>query len=289
MTAYLIAILIFAAIYGFVSLGLNIQWGLTGLINLGQVAFFAVGAYCAALLGSQGLPFFLSIVIAAIVSGALGGAVALFTPRLREDYLAIVTLGLSEFVRLVFLNEKWMSGGPDGIAGIPRPFTIPGLGSEASFLGIALGLLLLALMFSLRLARFPLGRTLLAIREDDTVVAAVGKPPLYFKTLAFILGAGFAGIGGALFASYLTYISPDMFGPNVSIYVLAAVLLGRQGSALGTLAGTAVVATLLEGTRLLKDFITFIDGVELAALRLMALGLALMLIVAIRFRPVRAR
>lgn len=287
MTAYLVAILIFASIYGFVALGLNIQWGLTGLINLGQVAFFAVGAYCAALATQAGLPFLPALVLAALLSGALGGAVALFTPRLREDYLAIVTLGLSEFVRLIFLNEKWLAGGPDGMAGIPRPMTIPGLGSETSFLVIAAVLLAVAFWFNQRLARFPIGRTLRAIREDETVVASIGKPTLAYKSLAFVLGAALAGIGGALFASYLTYISPDMFGPNVSIYVLAAVLLGRQGSTLGTLAGTAVVAALLEGTRLLKDYVTIVDGVQLAALRLMALGLALMVIVAIRYRPAR--
>ncbi|MCV3243388.1 branched-chain amino acid transport system permease protein [Mesorhizobium robiniae] len=287
MTAYLVAILIFAVIYGFVALGLNIQWGLTGLINLGQVAFFAVGAYCAALTTQAGLPLLPALVLAALVSGSLGGAVALFTPRLREDYLAIVTLGFSEFVRLIFLNEKWLAGGPDGIAGIPRPVTIPGLDSETSFLVIAAVLLAVAFWFSQRLAHFPIGRTLRAIREDETVVASIGKPTLTYKTLAFVLGAALAGIGGALFASYLTYISPDMFGPNISIYVLAAVLLGRQGSTLGTLAGTAVVAVLLEGTRLLKDYITVVDGVQLAALRLMALGLALMIIVAVRYGPGR--
>lgn len=287
MTAYLIAILIFAAIYGFVALGLNIQWGLTGLINLGQVAFFAVGAYSAALATGAGLPFLPTLVLAALAGGVLGGMVSLFTPRLREDYLAIVTLGFSEFVRLIFLNEKWLAGGPDGVAGIPRPPTVSGLDTESSFLVLAAGLLALAFWFNQRLARFPIGRTFRAIREDETVVASVGKPTLYYKTIAFMLGAALAGIGGALFASYLTYISPDMFGPNVSIYVLAAVLLGRQGSALGTLSGTAVVAALLEGTRLLKDHITVVDGVQLAALRLMALGLALMVIVAIRYRPGR--
>lgn len=168
MIDYFIAILIFAAIYGFVALGLNIQWGLTGLINLGQVAFFAVGAYVTALTTKAGLPFLPAVVLAALLSSVLGGAVALLTPRLREDYLAIVTLGLSEFIRLIFLNEKWIAGGPDGVAGIPRPATIPGLGSELSFLLIASVILGLAFWFSRRLERFPIGRTLRAIREDET-------------------------------------------------------------------------------------------------------------------------
>ncbi|RTM09843.1 MAG: branched-chain amino acid ABC transporter permease [Hyphomicrobiales bacterium] len=284
MAAYLVAILIFAAIYGFVALGLNIQWGLTGLINLGQVAFFAIGAYTFALLAQAGVPLIAALAAAALLSSGFGWAVALFSPRLREDYLAIVTLGFSEFIRLIFLNEKWLAGGPDGVAGIPRPLTIPGLDTELSFLVISAILLTMAFWFTVRLTRFPIGRTLRAIREDERVVASVGKPTLAYKSQAFMLGAALAGIGGALFASYLTYISPDMFGPNVSIYVLAAVLLGAQGSASGTLVGTAIVAALLEGTRLLKDYIIIVDGVQLAALRLMTLGVALMVIVVVRYR-----
>ncbi len=288
MIAYLVAILIFAAIYGFVALGLNIQWGLTGLINLGQVAFFAIGAYTFALLAQAGVPLIVALAAAALLASGFGWAVALFSPRLREDYLAIVTLGFSEFIRLIFLNEKWLAGGPDGVAGIPRPLTIPGLDTELSFLVISAILLAMAFWFTVRLTRFPIGRTLRAIREDERVVASVGKPTLAYKSQAFMLGAALAGMGGALFASYLTYISPDMFGPNVSIYVLAAVLLGAQGSASGTLVGTAIIAALLEGTRLLKDYITIVDGVQLAALRLMALGVALMVIVVARYRSSKA-
>ena len=287
MIDYLIAILIFVSIYGFVALGLNVQWGLTGLINLGQVAFFAVGAYTIALATKAGLPFFAALVLAAFLSAVLGSLVALFTPRLRDDYLAIVTLGMSEFIRLIFLNEKWIAGGPDGVASIPRPAVIPGMNSELSFLVITAVVLALAFWFVRRLEGYPFGRTLRAIREDETVVASVGKIPLFYKTQAFVIGAMLAGIGGAFFAAYLSYVSPDMFGTNVSIYVLAAVLLGAQGSSLGTLAGTVVVTALLEGTRLIKDSITFIDGVQLAALRLILLGLALMIIVVVRYRPRR--
>ncbi|MGG7539759.1 branched-chain amino acid ABC transporter permease [Rhizobium sp. Nf11,1] len=288
MIDYLIAILIFAGIYGFVALGLNIQWGLTGLINLGQVAFFAVGAYTFALLSKAGVPFLLAVGVATALSGVFGAAVAMFTPRLREDYLAIVTLGFSEFVRLVLLNEKWLAGGPDGVAGVPRPASFPGLGSETSFLVVTALALAFAFWFTRRIERYPIGRTLKAIREDEGVVTSVGKVALAYKTKAFLLGAALAGLGGAFFASYLSYISPDMFGPNVSIYVLAAVLIGTQGSSVATLLSTALVAALLEGTRLLKDYITFVDGVELAALRLMVLGLALIAIVMVRYRPGRA-
>ncbi len=283
MIDYAIAILTFTCIYAFIAFGLNTQWGLTGLINLGQVAFFAVGAYTTALATTSGLPFFLALPLAAALAGTLGGIVAMLTPHLREDYLAIVTLGFSELVRLVFLNEQWLANGPDGITQIPRPFALGAAGSEVQFLGIVALALGLCLAFCLRLGASPFGRVLMAIREDETVAEAVGKPTLAFKIQAFVIGAALAGIGGSFFAAYLTFISPDMFGASVSIFVLTAVLMGRQGSYIGTLLGVVVVSALLEGTRLLKDHITFVDGVELAALRFVVLGLGLMLIVMMRY------
>jgi branched-chain amino acid transport system permease protein len=283
MIDYAIAILTFTCIYAFIAFGLNTQWGLTGLINLGQVAFFAVGAYTTALATTSGLPFFLALPLAAALAGTLGGIVAMLTPHLREDYLAIVTLGFSELVRLVFLNEQWLANGPDGITQIPRPFALGAAGSEVQFLGIVALALGLCLAFCLRLGASPFGRVLMAIREDETVAEAVGKPTLAFKIQAFVIGAALAGIGGSFFAAYLTFISPDMFGASVSIFVLTAVLMGRQGSYVGTLLGVVVVSALLEGTRLLKDHITIVDGVELAALRFVVLGLGLMLIVLMRY------
>jgi len=283
---YAVAILVFTVIYGMIALGLNVQWGMTGLINLGQVAFMAVGAYTCSLLTLAGLPFASGLVTAAAAAAVMGVAVALITPRLREDYLAIVTLGFSELVRLVFLNEKWIANGPDGIGGIPRPGRelIGGENYELAFLGMAAAVTGLLLWLSLRIAHLPLGRVLRAIREDERVVEAVGKPSLAFKVRAFAIGAAFAGVGGAFFASYLTFISPAMFTAHVSVYVLAAVLLAARGSSYGTLAGIAVVAFLLEGTRLLKDYVPWVEGVELASLRLMALGAALMAVVVVRFR-----
>lgn len=286
MFDYAVAILVFTVIYGMIALGLNVQWGMTGLINLGQVAFMAVGAYTCSLLTLAGLPFASGLVTAAAAAAVMGVAVALITPRLREDYLAIVTLGFSELVRLVFLNEKWIANGPDGIGGIPRPGRelIGGENYELAFLGMAAAVTGLLLWLSLRIAHLPLGRVLRAIREDERVVEAVGKPSLAFKVRAFAIGAAFAGVGGAFFASYLTFISPAMFTAHVSVYVLAAVLLAARGSSYGTLAGIAVVAFLLEGTRLLKDYVPWVEGVELASLRLMALGAALMAVVVVRFR-----
>ncbi len=284
MLDYATAIAIFTCIYAFLAFGLNTQWGLTGLINLGQVAFFAIGAYTAALLMKDaGWPFAAAVAGAVVTSSLAGGFIAIVTPRLREDYLAIVTLGFSELVRLVFMNEKWIANGPDGVVGIPRPFALGAAGAELQFLGTVLITVLIVFLFSLRLQKSPFGRVLMAIREDEGVVETAGKQPLAFKIRAFMIGAGMAGIGGAFFACYLTFISPDMFSASVSIFILCAVLVGRQGFYTETLIGVIVVTFLLEGTRLLKDHITFVDGVELAALRFIVLGLGLMAIVIYRY------
>jgi branched-chain amino acid transport system permease protein len=290
MAQYLIAIVTFAAIYGLIGLGLNLQWGLTGLVNLGQVAFFAVGAYASALLLLGGAPFLVALVAAAILPAALATVVALITPRLREDYLAIVTLGLAEIIRLIFLNEKWIAGGPDGLTGIPRPLlgSAPPSDSAWLFMLATLAALVLFFLINWRIASFPIGRVLRAIRSDEILAASLGKNVLRFKTQMLAVGASMAGVAGAFYASYLTFISPAMFTAQVSLNVLVAVLIGGQGNTVGVLIGTAVVTIILEGTRFIKDYIPVLGGVELAALRMIIIGLALVVIVLVRYRKAEA-
>ena len=285
MQQYLLAILTFGTIYGMIGLGLNLQWGLTGLVNLGQVAFFAVGAYASALLLLAGFPFPIALLAAAVLPASLAALVALITPRLREDYLAIVTLGLAEVIRLILLNEKWIAGGPDGLIAIPRPFQALAPGQGAVMFAIAtLAALALFFVLNLMISRFPIGRVLKAIRADETLASALGKNVLRFKTQMLALGAAMAGVAGAFYASYLTFISPEMFTAQVSLNVLVAVLIGGQGNSFGVLIGTALVTLLLEGTRFLKDYVSLLDDVELAAFRMICIGAALIVIVMIRYR-----
>jgi branched-chain amino acid transport system permease protein len=286
MEQYLIAIVTFTAIYGLIGLGLNLQWGLTGLVNLGQVAFFAVGAYASALLLLNGANLVVALAAAAILPATLATLVALITPRLREDYLAIVTLGLAEVIRLIFLNEKWIAGGPDGLTGIPRPLLGSSSPSDSAwlFMMATLAALLLFFLINWRIATFPIGRVLKAIRTDEVLAASLGKNVLRFKTQMLAVGASMAGIAGAFYASYLTFISPAMFTAQVSLNVLVAVLIGGQGNAIGVLIGTAIVTCILEGTRFIKDYVDFLGGVELAALRMIIIGLALIVIVLVRYR-----
>jgi branched-chain amino acid transport system permease protein len=289
MLQYVIAMVTFAAIYGMIGLGLNLQWGLTGLVNLGQVGFFAIGAYAAALATVAGAPFLAGLSVAAIVPAAMATLVAAITPRLREDYLAIVTLGLAEVIRLIFLNEKWIAGGPDGLTAIPR--FLGGISADVdAALFMVATLLVVALFFFINetISRLPFGRVLRAIRADEMLSASLGKNVLRFKTQMLAVGAAMAGVGGAFFASYLTFISPAMFTAQVSLNVLVAVLIGGQGNPTGVLVGTAVVSLILEGTRFLKDYVVAFGGVELAAARMIVIGASLIAIVLIRYRNVES-
>jgi branched-chain amino acid transport system permease protein len=225
-----------------------------------------------------------------MVPAAVAAAVALITPRLREDYLAIVTLGLAEVIRLVFLNEKWIAGGPDGLIAIPRFLGGVSPAADASVFMIAtLAGVALFFVLNVAIARLPVGRVLRAIRFDEILAASLGKNVLRFKTQMLALGAAMAGIAGGFFASYMTFISPAMFTAQVSLNVLVAVLIGGQGSALGVLLGTVAVTLILEGTRFLKDYINAFAGVELAALRMIIIGVALIAIVLIRYRKAAAQ
>ncbi|RTL72946.1 MAG: branched-chain amino acid ABC transporter permease [Hyphomicrobiales bacterium] len=285
MTAYLVTILILASISAIVALGLNIQWGVAGLVNFGVVGFYSVGAYATAIVALGGGGAWGGLLAGVLASAVLSALIALLTVRLTDDYLAIVALGLAEVVRLVLLNEAWLTGGPLGISGIPRPFA--GLVTEANYPVLLLGMILLALaatlLFAEALVRSPFGRALRAVRDDDTVAAALGKDALSLRIKAFAAGGAIIGLAGALHAFYITYIDPSQFTSIVTAYAFMAVIAGGRGSNIGLIIGAGSIMALLEATRFLKDFIPFLDGTKLAALRLAMIGAGIVLLLI--FRP----
>ena len=284
MISYLTAMGIIILIYALLALGLNLHFGYTGLINFGHVAFFAVGAYTSAILTLSGWPIPLGLAAATLLAGLSAYPIGLATLRLREDYLAIVTLALSEVVRLVALNEGWLTNGPNGLAGIPRPFASLGTGTkELAYFALLLVIVLVVFLILQRLGGSPFGRTLQAIREDEDAVTALGKDVYGFKMRSLIIGAALAGLAGGLYAHYIQFVVPEQFIPLVTFYVWIAVILGGSGSNLGAIVGTVVLLTFMEGTRFLGDFLPSIDAGQIAALRFVVVGLALILL--IRFRP----
>lgn len=286
MENYLISIVTFGAFYALLTLGLNVIWGMTGMINLGLAGFFALGAYASALVTtSAALPIVVGLAVAFAVAGLAGGLLTLTTLKLRGDYLAIVTLGFSEVVRLIASNEIWLTNGTDGISGIPGPFRSSLTPGQFNLLFCVLALALVAAVLVLvqRLRNSPYGRVLRAIRDDEQVAAVAGKPVRRFKIEAFAIGAGIMGLAGGLYGHYTSYIAPDIFRPLVTIYIFLALTAGGTGNNLGAVFGAFLVMAILEGTRYIGEIVPDLPGAQIAALREILVGTLLILVM--RFRP----
>jgi branched-chain amino acid transport system permease protein len=283
---YLIAMGVSAGIYALMAVGLNVIWGLAGMINLGLVGFFAVGAYVTALSTIKlGVPIGLGMALGAAAASLVGVLVSLITVRLRGDYLAIVTLGFAETIRVVSSNAIWLTKGTDGISGIAGPWR--GAVSPEAFnllyLGIVGAIVAVSYVLAERLRVSPFGRVLRAIRDDEQVVSVAGKHVTLFKVKAFALGAGALGLAGALYAHYTSFIAPDIFVPLLTLYVKLALLTGGVGSNRGAVLGAVGIVFLLESTRFVIPHVPFISAVQGAALR--ELLIATLLIVMLRYRP----
>ena len=285
MLSYLIFIATLGGIYALLALSLNLVWGMTGLVNLGLTGFFAVGAYGSAITSHGGGSFIIGL-IAAIAASVIAGLLVTFaTLRLRDDYLAIVTLGFAEVVRLVALNERWLTNGSAGISDIRLPFRQE-LGADTAnlvYLGVISGCVLVVWLMIRRLDQSAYGRTLKAVREDQELASFAGKPVLRFKFQAFGMGAAIAGLAGALYAHQESFISPDEFDSLTTIYIFLAVTAGGVGRPLSAMLGGYCVVVFLEATRFVGTVLPFLDSLQLASLRGILVGLALFLI--LRLRP----
>jgi len=259
---YILDLAILVLTYVMLGWGLNVVVGLAGLLDLGYVAFYAVGAYSYALLATNfGWSFWICLPLAGILAAFWGVLLGFPVLRLRGDYLAIVTLAFGEIIRLVIINWQELTGGPNGVTGIPRPsfFGIPLDNSDdglAARLGIEysathriiflfyliLALALLTNWVTIRLRRLPIGRAWEALREDEVACRALGINTTTTKLTAFATGAMFGGFAGAFFATRQGFISPESFTFQESALVLAIVVLGGMGSQLGVaLAALALI------------------------------------------------
>jgi len=303
---YWVRILDFCLLYAVLALGLNIVVGYAGLLDLGYIAFYAVGAYLFALLASPHFDLhwspWLILPLGAMAAGLAGALLGAPTLRLRGDYLAIVTLGFGEIVRLFMNNLDRpvnITNGPQGISGID-PVSVGGfsLGGSLQLGGMSLGsaqlyfYLLLALVFVVvvicqRLENSRIGRAWVAIREDEIAASAMGINTRNMKLLAFAMGASFGGIGGGLFASFQGFVSPESFTLMESVMILCMVVLGGMGNIAGVILG-AVLLTLTP--ELLRAVINPLQRelfgrmlVDPENLRMLLFGLAMILIML--FRP----
>ncbi|HEX3632978.1 MAG TPA: ABC transporter ATP-binding protein [Casimicrobiaceae bacterium] len=301
-----VRILNFAMVYTMLALGLNIVVGFAGLLDLGYIAFYAVGAYTYALLASPQfgihLPFWVILPIGAGIACLFGVLLGTPTLKLRGDYLAIVTLGFGEIIR-IFLNNLNapinFTNGPQGI-NLIDPFRIGGFSfaSTESFLGITftgpqkyyymlLLLTIAVIVVNLRLQNSRLGRAWEAIREDEVAAKAMGINTRNVKLLAFAMGASFGGIAGAVFSATQQFISPESFGLFESIIVLAMVVLGGMGNIPGVILGAILLTLLPEVLRYTMEPVQMaLFGrvlIDAETIRLLVFGIALVAIML--FRP----
>ena len=279
MISFIILMSIVICFSAILALALNFQWGQGGMVNFGLSGFYTLGAYASALLMLKaGANTFFATIGAMLIVAAICGLVALVTLRVtEEDYFAIVTLGVGEMLRLVSLNEDWLTKGALGLAGIPRPLgdVVPADQYQYFLLGLSLVLLAGTWGVLTLIARSPFGRVVRAVREDDVVAATLGKNVLWARVRIFAIGGAFIGLAGSMHSFYYQYIDPTQFTNIVIAYAFMAVIAGGRGAHLGTIAGAAVVMVLLEGSRFLKDAIPALNSDQLAAIRIIIIGVGL--------------
>ena len=271
MSGYVITLGTFICIHAIVACGLNVIVGYAGQISLGHAAFFGIGAYASALLTTKGgLTFWEALPLALLLTASVGLLLGLPSLRVREDFLAITTIGINFIVESLFLYTPFF-GGALGIGGIPRIALFGEKLKGSSFLLLCLFFLLLVLLLCHAFTQSWAGLACFALREEETAAASIGISPVRFKLLAFVLGSALAGLGGALYAHHMRFISAGDFGFPVSVMYLSIVVLGGMGTLWGPVVGALVLGTLPELFRPLAEY------------RLLLYAAALLLMV--RFQP----
>jgi branched-chain amino acid transport system permease protein len=288
-----------ALTYAIICLGLNVQWGQTGLFNVGVAGFVAVGAYASALLttpdapdrvGGFGLPIAVGWMGGALAAGLATLVVGALTMRLRADYLAIATFGVAVAVQLCLLNLEPLTGGPFGIGFIPRPFAATA-GNPALFatlnLAVLIGVVGLLYLGLERLLRSPWGRVLRAIREDEAAAQALGKSAVRFRLQAFAIGGAIMGLAGAVQAHFVGFIAPDNYMPTLTFQVWAMLIVGGSGNNRGAILGAVVVWgiwAMSAGT--VSSLLPADQQARAASLQIVLIGVALCAILLLRPRGI---
>jgi branched-chain amino acid transport system permease protein len=277
--------LVFACCYAIIVLGLNLQWGYTGLFNVGVAGFVAVGAYTSAILttpetadriGGFGWPVAAGWLAAMLTSGLTGLLVGLLALRLRHDYLAITTFGIAVTIQLVATNAQALTGGTFGVQFIPKPlqgWLGTGLAWNLAYLALVATLLGAVYAALQSLVHSPWGRVLRAIREDEDAAASLGKTPFVYRLQSFVIGSMLMGLGGAVYAHFVGYIAPEDFLPILSFQMWAMLIVGGAGNNRGAVLGAFVVWGFWAAAgALLRDAVPQAEQARAAALQVVLIG-----------------
>lgn len=266
MSGYVVTILITIAIYAMLAHSLNIITGHAGQISLGHAAFFGIGAYTAALFYTKaGLPFWIDVPLAALVAGVVGAVLGIPCLRVRDDFLAITTMGIGFVVEAVFLYIPFF-GGAMGIGGIDLPMWSGREMTKSEYLVLLLIVLTALYVLDYILGRSWIGLAWSSIREDEQAASALGVDIVRFKVMAFVLGSALAGLAGAFYAHFLTFIMPYNFGFGQSILILCMVVFGGIGTRWGPLVGAVLLGLLPEISRPIMEYRTLVYGLLLVGM-----------------------
>lgn len=282
MLEFLVYFVTVASIYSLLVLSLNLQTGITGMINFGQIAYFGIGAYAVGIVTERGGNWLLGLAIGLAIAALFGCGLGLIGRRLASDYWAIVTLGVAECVRLIAANQTLLTGGPQGISGIPSPF--PDLEGEAlaiAWMLSAVIVLAIVIVGYRLLVRMQFGRSLRLIREQPLLAESLGHPVTRLRVRMLAI-AGFLGaLGGVLYAMYTTFIGPNQLMPAETFLIFTMLIIGGTGSVIGSVVGAAIVQLVYTGTRFLTDYLA-IAVEQQASIRVLIVGVALFLILMLR-------
>ena len=284
-----------ALIFALITLGLNLQWGLTGLFNVGLAGFVAIGAYTSALLttpdtagrfGGFDMPILIGWLGAMIVAGIAAAITGFATLRLKSDYLAITTFGVAVVVQLVALNAQSLTGGPFGVGFIPRPFAslaeTPLLFNLSNLAIVAVVTLIVYLALE-HLSHSPWGRVLKALREDERAAISLGKSARFYRVQAFAVGGAIMGLAGAVQAHFIGFIAPDNYVSILTFQVWVMLIVGGSGSNKGAVLGSILVWAIWAGSGALTSILfTPEQQARAASLQIVAIGVMLCVILLVR-------
>ena len=259
--AYILDTAVYVGLFSLLAMSLNLEYGFTGLLNFGKVAFFMIGAYVSAMLTISGAPYPVGLLGGMAASALAGLLMSLPALRLREDYLAIVMLVFGEVIRIILKNEIWIAGGPFGLTGIPPALPLlRGIETEELYIAINVviiyGILLVTYVLLEMLVNSPFGRVLRGIREDEVATRCFGKNTLRYKAQIFAIGSAIAGIAGSLYAQYVGYTCTRMFMPIVTFTAMVMCILGGVANNRGSILGALIMIGLERGTRIAKDYLS---------------------------------
>lgn len=290
LASYLVFFICMVLVLCILTMGLNLQWGFTGLFNAGVAGFYAIGAYTHAiltaapnpqLLGNYGLPWLVGIIAAMVVTALAAALIGLITIRLRGDYLAIATFGIGIMIQLVSLNMEPWTGGSQGITRIPKPlstwFDTP-LSYNLFYLVFMVAVVALVYWALERILSSPWGRVLRAVREDEVAASSLGKSPTSYRLQSFVLGSTLMGLAGALYVTFIGFVSPFDFLPILTFQVWAMLIVGGSGNNRGAMLGALVVWGIWAASGVaVSKWVPPSHAAQGAAIQVILIGLTLVL------------